>query len=115
MENKKYNCERCNFHCNEKVRWNKHIETEKHLTGKRKIRQDYIGPNNCEKCDFTTKNKTKFREHVLNNHSTKEEREKEFKFYCNICDKGCFYEDMYKRHTSTEKHKLCISLVNKKI
>jgi hypothetical protein len=110
---KKYNCENCNFHCNEKIRWEKHIETEKHTNGKRKIRSDYEGPYNCNICNFTTKNKIKFTEHKLNNHSNKEERKREFKFYCELCDKGYFYNDMYTRHINTEKHKLCVLLVNK--
>ncbi len=109
----KYNCENCNYHCNEKSSWNTHINTELHKTGKRKKRSDYGGPYICDKCIFETPNKVKFKEHKLNNHSNKEERKKEFKYYCELCDKGYFYNDMYSRHTKTEKHNLCISLVKK--
>ena len=115
MENDiyQYNCEQCDFHCDEKFRWDKHIETEKHKTGKRKSRKINIEPFKCDKCEFITNNNIKFKEHKLNNHSNKEEREKEFKYYCKICDKGYFYQDMYNRHINTEKHKLCMSLINK--
>ena len=45
------------------------------------------------------------KQHVLNEHSTKEEREKGFKYYCKYCNYGTFSIDLYKRHNNTEKHK----------
>ena len=45
------------------------------------------------------------KKHVLNEHSTKEEREKEFKYYCKSCDFGTFSKDTYEVHTNTNKHK----------
>ena len=32
MSNNKYNCEKCNFTCNTKARWEAHIKTELHKT-----------------------------------------------------------------------------------
>jgi len=36
----KYNCKQCDFKCNIKSRWEKHVSTELHKTGKRKQRSD---------------------------------------------------------------------------
>ncbi len=101
----KYNCEQCDFHCNAISTWKKHTATTKHQTGKKKIRSDCKGPYLCEKCDYKTKNKTIFIQHCLNEHATKEEREKEFKFYCKICDFGTFSTDLFDGHNANHKHK----------
>ena len=42
--------------------------------------------------------------HKLNEHATKEEREKEFKYYCFNCDFGTFSSQLYKKHEETKKH-----------
>ncbi len=47
--------------------------------------------------------------HKLNNHSSIEEKKKEFKYYCSHCDFGCFYENFMKNHNETIKHKYKIS------
>jgi hypothetical protein len=101
----KYNCERCNYRCNENSKWEKHINTEKHKTGKNKKRSDYEGPYNCEICNYETENKSTFLQHRLNYHSTKEERAKEFKYYCKVCDYGTISKDILDKHNLTEKHK----------
>ena len=46
-----------------------------------------------------------FNEHKLNYHSNKEEREKEFKYYCNYCDYGTFAISFIEKHNNTKKHK----------
>jgi hypothetical protein len=43
--------------------------------------------------------------HRFNEHSVKEEREKEFKFYCSYCDFGIFSKDTLEIHNNTDKHK----------
>ena len=43
--------------------------------------------------------------HKLNNHSTKEERKKEFKYYCVVCDFGVFTESSFEKHKETIRHK----------
>ena len=105
MEVFKFCCKNCNFKCNEKSKWDKHINTEKHKTGKNKIRSDYNGPYLCEICNYETKNKTMFKQHKLNYHSTNEEREKEFYFYCGLCDYGSFSKQLLDNHKLTKKHK----------
>jgi len=101
----RFKCESCKYYCNEKSKWTKHISSVKHNTGTKKIRSDYDGPYNCVECYYQTKNKTMYKQHILNYHSTKEDREKEFKFYCKLCDYGCFVKDLLDRHNLTLKHK----------
>lgn len=43
--------------------------------------------------------------HTLNEHTTKVEREREFKFYCLYCDFGTFLKDTIEIHNNTNKHK----------
>ena len=42
IENFKYYCEKCNYKCNVISRWDKHINTTLHNTGKKKIRVSHI-------------------------------------------------------------------------
>ena len=43
-EDNEYICNRCDFRCETKARWNAHIKTELHITGKKKRRSDYKEP-----------------------------------------------------------------------
>ena len=43
--------------------------------------------------------------HILNNHSTREEKKKGFKYYCEYCDMGTFAKFIYNKHIKTKKHK----------
>lgn len=104
----KYNCEKCSYNCKYESEWVKHINTEIHKTGIKKRRSDYKEPFKCEKCDYTSKNNVTLKKHFLNEHANKEQRKKEFKFYCDICDFGAFYQDLYEIHINTEKHKKII-------
>ncbi len=103
--NYKYVCEQCNYKCNIISRWEKHINSELHKTGKKKIRSDFKGYRTCEKCDYKTLNIYSLKDHILNNHSTIEEREKEFKYYCKYCDYGTYSLDLMNNHNNTKKHK----------
>lgn len=102
----KYNCDQCNFHCNTISSWEIHTSTQKHQTGKRRVRSDYKEPHQCDKCEYKTKNKTTMIQHKLNTHASKEERETGFKYYCKLCDYGTFSIDMNKKHNESEKHKI---------
>ena len=55
------------------------------------------------------------KKHKLYEHSTKEEREKGFKFYCSYCDFGTFSKDTIKTHNNTNKHKNFILILAKNI
>ena len=63
----------------------------------------------CEHCDHKSKNKTMLKTHILNNHKTQEEREREreknFKYYCKMCDFGTFAINTLNVHYNTKKHK----------
>lgn len=101
----KYICKQCDFTCQYKSAWEKHIITELHTTGKRKTRIDFKGICKCDKCDYKTRNQTTFKQHVLNEHSNILEREQSFKYYCKQCDYGTFSIDLYNKHNNTTKHK----------
>lgn len=100
-----YNCDKCNYKCKYKSQWVKHCESGLHKTGQRKKRSDYKGVYKCDKCVYETKNTTMFKQHKLNSHSTIEEREKGFKYYCKICDFGSFSKDIMNNHNNSDKHK----------
>ena len=109
----KYYCEKCNFGCNVNSRWERHVNTELHIIGKKKIRSDFKGENICEHCDFQTKNIQQFKEHTLNYHSNKEKREKEFKYYCKLCNFGTFTQNLLDTHNNTKKHIFNEKIYNK--
>ena len=104
-ENYKFICEKCDYKCNIISRWEKHINTELHITGKKKIRSDYKGEKKCIDCDYIGKTLNNLIEHKLNYHSSVEEREKEFKYYCKLCDYGTLSKDLINNHKNTKKHK----------
>ncbi len=114
MEELKYKCEACQFYTNAKSLWDKHIITEKHITGKRKIRCDKKVLDKCPDCDYTTKNNINMQQHILNIHSTREERKEKFKYYCEYCDFGNFIKSIYDNHLETAKHAQIIDIMNKK-
>ena len=101
----KYFCEKCNFSCYCLSIWKKHTDTELHKTGKRKKRCDCKMPFVCDYCKYETKNSITFKKHTLNEHATKDTREKEFKYYCKYCDFGTFSIDTFNLHNNTKKHK----------
>ena len=102
-----YSCEKCNYNTHLLNSYNKHCNTELHLTGKRKIRKDRLVENyKCNKCDYITTTKLNINTHSLNNHSSKEEKKTGFKFYCEKCDLGVFTETSFKLHLNTNKHKM---------
>ncbi len=104
-EEYKYVCDKCNYKCDIKTRWEKHLKTELHITGKKKIRSDYKGDKKCTKCNYIGKTLNSLIEHNLNYHATIEEREKEFKYYCKLCDYGTLSKDLMNNHNNTKKHK----------
>ncbi len=108
MEDQIFICEKCNYKTNIKRYYSYHCKTEIHKTGKRKPRKprkDKLGIEyKCEICDYNTFNKNNYETHKLNNHSTREEREKQFKYYCKTCDFGVFVESCYNKHITTKKH-----------
>jgi len=48
---------------------------------------------------------TALKQHKLNEHGSLAEREKEFMYYCKLCDFGTFSKDTYNIHLNTNKHK----------
>jgi hypothetical protein len=100
-----YFCECCNYKCIYPAHWKQHIDSEKHKNkGKRKTRSDKILEPQCKECNYTTNNLTCMKVHYLTHHSNKEERKREFKYYCEKCDFGTYAEILFTRHYETKKH-----------
>jgi hypothetical protein len=107
----KYICKKCNFYSNVKASWEKHLLCSKHITGEKATRSDKKLPDKCSQCDYKPKNNINYKQHILTVHSTKEDREKEYKFYCKYCDIGSFSSQTFDTHTKTDKHKLMIKMI----
>jgi hypothetical protein len=73
--------------------------------GKRKTRSDKVLEPKCKHCEYKTNNLTCMKVHCLTQHSNKEERKNEFKYYCEKCDFGTYAEILFTRHCETKKHK----------
>ena len=78
--------------------------SKKHTGEKRKERSDKNLKEKCKFCDYKPYKSTNFKLHYLNKHANKQERQKEFKFYCDKCDFGCFVRILFERHLETQKH-----------
>jgi hypothetical protein len=106
MDKKKYKylCEECNYYTNVKQAYDKHIATEKHLSGGKIKRTDKKYPDKCENCDYEPTSFASYRQHKLIFHLTKEDRKNNFNFYCEKCDFGTFAELLYNNHIKSEKH-----------
>ncbi len=109
----KYVCEKCDFRTNAKSLWDKHLITGKHISGERAPRCDKKLPDKCPHCDYKPKSNINMKQHLLSAHSSNEEKEKEYKYYCNHCDFGSFAQQTYETHLQTDKHKQMIKMLNK--
>lgn len=56
---------------------------------------------------------TNYKIHLLNYHSTKEKRKKEYTYYCESNNFGSFCENQINKHKETSKHKLIFYIINK--
>jgi hypothetical protein len=102
----KFFCDKCNYGTDIKYSLLQHNETILHKTGERG--KEFIKEKEiykCNICDYESNNKNNYLTHKLNNHSTKEEREKEFTYYCKFCDFGVFTESSMKTHNESIRHK----------
>ena len=95
----KYDCEKGSFQTKFLSHWNEHTEWKKHKGEKREVTE-----LKCNFCDYETDKTTDMKQHYFNNHAIKDERQKEFKFYCEKCDFGCFIQLLFVRHLETLKH-----------
>ena len=77
------------------------------MTGTRKKRSDKK-ENKCIICNEVYSSQRSLKEHKLNIHSSKKEKEKEYKYYCNACNIGKGHELSYIKHINSGKHKRMI-------
>jgi hypothetical protein len=109
MQNKTYECEKCQFKTNISQAYEKHLETVKHKTGKNKTRCDKKLIDVCPDCGYTTKSNMSMTQHILNKHSTIKERKEKFKYYCELCDFGEFRQGTFNNHLSQSRHQRMIN------
>lgn len=108
MEEYKYFCEKCQYGTNIKKSIERHNESNYHITGikTRKEKENKVSYE-CKECKenkYITDNKSNYILHKLNNHSTKEERKQQFKYYCDNCDFGVFTESSLEIHKHSLRH-----------
>ena len=105
MDKYKYFCEKCNYGTDIRYSLIQHEETELHKTGIRKKKptkeKKYY---QCTDCDYKSDNNNNYLTHKLNNHSTKEDRATQFKYYCSCCDFGVFTDSSFDKHNHTVRH-----------
>lgn len=116
MEQYKYYCDKCQYGTNIKNSIERHNDSSYHKTGikTRKEKENKVSYE-CKECKYITNNKSNYVLHKLNNHSTKEERKKEFKYYCELCDFGVFAETTFNIHTESKAHKKILEVSNRVI
>jgi hypothetical protein len=104
----KYFCNSCDYGTNLYSAYYKHLRTELHLTGKRKIRSDKkcLDEYVCNKCNHKSTSEHNDKIHYLNNHASIEEKRKEFKYFCETCNSGTFSLTEYKKHLERKTHKM---------
>jgi len=105
MDEKKYNCECCNYKTNISLDWQKHINCAKHKRNgvKKEIK--------CTICNYVGSSHWNLKVHRLSYHSTKEEKLKH-KYYCDICDSVMFSPAYYNKHLSGTRHAKSIASLN---
>jgi hypothetical protein len=81
------------------------LNTEKHKTGKNKVRFDKHYPEKCEDCDFRPYDNKSYIQHKLSFHASIEEKKSKFRYYCEKCNFGTYAEIHYNNHIVTIKHK----------
>ncbi len=106
----KFYCEKCDYKCKFEYLYNRHLQSGKHINGKiirihtkKQIKKIPI-THKCEKCEFTSTHFYNFKTHILNNHSSIDERKKQFPYYCECCDYGIFSKDNFDKHLLKKRH-----------
>ncbi len=114
MNTKKFFCEICNFGCDFESIWNQHIETKKHKNNGILIRENIkeVSNKKCNDCNFIAKHNEGLRNHKLTRHSSKEDREKGFPYYCKECDFGSFRKKILDLHNNTKRHLIRIKFLD---
>lgn len=84
-------CEKCEYTCNTKQKYTRHLETRKHNT-------DLIFY--CDKCKYTCYTRQKYTRHL----KTKKHITTKSLFYCNVCEYTGTTKQRYEAHLITQKH-----------
>lgn len=104
LENEEYICNKCNFRTYFKQSYKNHLQTQLHLTGKRKERKDKKILDKCPHCLYKTKAYTAMETHIIRNHMSPEEQKEKFTYYCDYCKVGTLSKAQYDRHLKSKRH-----------
>jgi hypothetical protein len=96
-------CSTCHYETPIKAYWDRHLLSWKHQHGGQT--KSKILKANCEKCGVKFSTTTNMKQHMLVHHSSPQERKKQYKFYCDVCDYGSFAKPAYEQHVLTRKHR----------
>ena len=99
IEDKLYNCDKCNINFKFKSQYEKHLKTELHIIGKKKIRV-YKKRNRNNNNSY--KNKNKHKSQLNRNIFNKLKANKQYK--CNKCDVSFKTKHSYDRHCKSKFH-----------
>ena len=105
----KYSCQPCDYKCNKKNEWGRHISTLKHINRTQNIIDNQF---ECKLCEFSCKKESEWSRHVqTKKHKTRSNKiETSLSITCDICNKE------YKSKTSLWYHKkTCIPLLENTI
>ena len=105
----KYSCQPCDYKCNKKNEWGRHISTLKHINRTQNIIDNQF---ECKLCEFSCKKESEWSRHVqTKKHKTRSNKiETILSITCDICNKE------YKSKTSLWYHKkTCIPLLENTI
>lgn len=105
IKNQEYVCEKCHFITEYKNSYELHLQSQLHLTGRRKVRKDKKIPDKCPHCLYTTKVKTSMDTHIIRHHMSPEEQKEKMNFYCEHCNVGTSSEAQFIRHNNAKRHK----------
>lgn len=64
------------------------------------------GRYSCDHCDdYSTDKKCNLKYHCLSKHALKDERQKQFTYYCALCDVGSFSQICHTNHLNAQNHR----------
>ncbi len=108
---KKYECIKCNYVTNYKSSYDKHLSSNIHITGEKKVRSDKKD-NKCEICNEIFASQQSLKDHKINKHTDIKNKKENYKYYCECCYIGTNTETIYKKHIESKKHQSIIKNVN---
>ena len=95
--NYNFNCLNCNYSCNSKQNYEKHLTTQKHLKNANIFR--------CEDCNYTCNTFQNYEKHLdTYKHINAISNKNKPAFICKKCKYICYNQQRFNRHLETQRH-----------